>query len=184
MPPAESPSFSGLLGRGQPGALAGKSGRRRPGAGGSGSPGIIGIGNRGTALLRALLDLPGTSIVAVCDADPKYRQRGQDLVERPAAIDPRRSMTTAEFWISPTSMRSSWRCRATCTEPTYRDADPTAGTLHAESNCRLRPPDRRGREVPTWACMSVSAVEPAVAEAIEVDPAGRDLALIEAWARD
>ena len=30
--------------------------------------GVIGVGNRGTALLRAVLDLPGTPIVAVCVA--------------------------------------------------------------------------------------------------------------------
>ncbi len=58
--------------------------------------GVIGIGNRGTALLRALLELPGTPIVAVCDAEPKHRQRGQGIVEkargqRPDAYDdPRR----------------------------------------------------------------------------------------------
>jgi myo-inositol 2-dehydrogenase / D-chiro-inositol 1-dehydrogenase len=54
--------------------------------------GVIGVGNRGTALLRGLLELPGTSIVAVCDAEPKHRQRGQGIVEkarkhRPEAFD-------------------------------------------------------------------------------------------------
>jgi myo-inositol 2-dehydrogenase / D-chiro-inositol 1-dehydrogenase len=58
--------------------------------------GVIGIGNRGTALLRGVLELPGTSIVAVCDAEPKHRLRGQGIVEkasghRPEAYeDPRR----------------------------------------------------------------------------------------------
>jgi predicted dehydrogenase len=54
--------------------------------------GLIGIGNRGTALLRALLELSVAHIVAVCDADPKHRQRGQGIVEkarnhRPEAYD-------------------------------------------------------------------------------------------------
>jgi predicted dehydrogenase len=44
--------------------------------------GIIGVGNRGTALLRALLDLPGVRIVAVCDPEPKHRLRGQGIVEK------------------------------------------------------------------------------------------------------
>jgi myo-inositol 2-dehydrogenase/D-chiro-inositol 1-dehydrogenase len=44
--------------------------------------GVIGIGNRGTALLRALLELPGTAVVAVCDAEAKHRQRGQAIVEK------------------------------------------------------------------------------------------------------
>jgi predicted dehydrogenase len=44
--------------------------------------GIIGVGNRGTALLRAALELPLTLVVAVCDAEPKHRQRGQGIVEK------------------------------------------------------------------------------------------------------
>jgi predicted dehydrogenase len=58
--------------------------------------GCIGIGNRGTALLRAVIELPGTPVLAVCDPEPKHRQRGQGIVEkaqghRPEAFeDPRR----------------------------------------------------------------------------------------------
>ncbi|MBV8128972.1 MAG: Gfo/Idh/MocA family oxidoreductase [Planctomycetaceae bacterium] len=58
--------------------------------------GLIGIGNRGTALLRALLDLPAARVVGVCDPEPKHRLRGQGIVEkvqgwRPEAVeDPRR----------------------------------------------------------------------------------------------
>jgi predicted dehydrogenase len=58
--------------------------------------GVIGVGNRGTALLRGLLELPGTPIVAVCDVERKHRQRGQGIVEKarghkPEAFDdPRR----------------------------------------------------------------------------------------------
>jgi predicted dehydrogenase len=58
--------------------------------------GFIGIGNRGTALLRAAIELPGTPVVSVCDPEPKHRQRGQGIVEkaqghRPEAHeDPRR----------------------------------------------------------------------------------------------
>jgi len=57
--------------------------------------GVIGIGNRGTALLRALLDLPAAQVVGVCDPEPKHRMRGQGIVEkvqgrRPEAVeDPR-----------------------------------------------------------------------------------------------
>ncbi len=50
--------------------------------------GMIGIGNRGTALLRALLELPGTQIVSVCDADPKHRQRGQGIIEKARGVRP------------------------------------------------------------------------------------------------
>lgn len=64
--------------------------------------GIIGVGNRGTTLLRCLLDLPDTCIVAVCDPEPKHRLRGQGIVEktqgrRPDATeDPRRLLERAD----------------------------------------------------------------------------------------
>ena len=50
--------------------------------------GVIGVGNRGTALLRALLELPGTPVVAVCDFDPRHRQRGQGIVEKARGTKP------------------------------------------------------------------------------------------------
>jgi myo-inositol 2-dehydrogenase / D-chiro-inositol 1-dehydrogenase len=43
---------------------------------------VIGAGNRGTSLLRALLELPGAPILAVCDADAKHRLRAQGIVEK------------------------------------------------------------------------------------------------------
>jgi myo-inositol 2-dehydrogenase / D-chiro-inositol 1-dehydrogenase len=65
--------------------------------------GMIGIGTRGTALLRTLLELPGTPIIAVCDPEPKHRMRGQGIVEkarghRPEAFDdPRRLFQRADI---------------------------------------------------------------------------------------
>ena len=50
--------------------------------------GVIGVGNRGTALLRSVLELPGTPVVAVCDFDPKHRQRGQGIVEKARGTKP------------------------------------------------------------------------------------------------
>jgi len=58
--------------------------------------GLIGVGNRGTTLLRTLLELPETIIPVVCDPEPRHRARGQGIVEkargqRPEAVeDPRR----------------------------------------------------------------------------------------------
>lgn len=58
--------------------------------------GVIGIGNRGTTLLRSLLEQQGVTIAGVCDAEPRHRLRGQGIVEkasghRPLAYDdPRR----------------------------------------------------------------------------------------------
>jgi predicted dehydrogenase len=50
--------------------------------------GVIGIGNRGTALVRSLLELRGTSIVAVCDSEPKHRARGQGIIEKASGVRP------------------------------------------------------------------------------------------------
>jgi predicted dehydrogenase len=50
--------------------------------------GLIGIGNRGTALLRTVLELPGTPVLAVCDVDAKHRQRGQGIVEKARGARP------------------------------------------------------------------------------------------------
>ena len=44
--------------------------------------GVIGLGTRGTSLLRALLEMPGTQVVSVCDAEAKHRLRGQGIVEK------------------------------------------------------------------------------------------------------
>jgi myo-inositol 2-dehydrogenase/D-chiro-inositol 1-dehydrogenase len=44
--------------------------------------GVIGLGNRGTSLLRTLLELPGVEVVAVGDAEAKHRIRAQGIVEK------------------------------------------------------------------------------------------------------
>ncbi|MGO9463955.1 MAG: Gfo/Idh/MocA family protein [Isosphaeraceae bacterium] len=94
--------------------------------------GVIGIGNRGTALLRGLLELPGTPIVAVCDAEPKHRQRGQGIVEkarghRPAAFDDyRRILDRADVDAVTVALPCDLH------EPIYRDAIQSGKHLYAE----------------------------------------------------
>ncbi len=44
--------------------------------------GLVGVGNRGTALLNTLLSLPGVSVPAVCDIDPAAAARAQDAAEK------------------------------------------------------------------------------------------------------
>lgn len=44
--------------------------------------GIIGLGNRGTSLLRTALDLPGVDVVALCDSEAKHVLRGQGIAEK------------------------------------------------------------------------------------------------------
>src|SRR5215203_237277 len=44
--------------------------------------GVIGVGDRGTGLLRILAQLPGVDIPAVCDIVPARTKRAQDIVEK------------------------------------------------------------------------------------------------------
>jgi len=44
--------------------------------------GAIGLGTRGTSLLRAVLEWPAAQVVAVCDAEPRHRFRGLGIVEK------------------------------------------------------------------------------------------------------
>jgi predicted dehydrogenase len=44
--------------------------------------GLIGLGNRGTALLRAALDLPEAEVVAVADVEERPRRRAQGIAEK------------------------------------------------------------------------------------------------------
>jgi predicted dehydrogenase len=44
--------------------------------------GFVGVGNRGTALLRALLDLSSIEVAAVCDLDARHTLRAQGIVEK------------------------------------------------------------------------------------------------------
>ena len=82
--PDQPPAISWLLSRGGNRAVAGAL-AEAAGIDAEAHPvrlGVIGIGNRGTALLRSVLELPGTPIVAVCDADRKHRSRGEGIIEK------------------------------------------------------------------------------------------------------
>ncbi len=50
--------------------------------------GLIGVGNRGTALLRSVLELPGVEIVAVADPETKHRLRGSGIIEKAGKTRP------------------------------------------------------------------------------------------------
>ncbi|MBN1419470.1 MAG: Gfo/Idh/MocA family oxidoreductase [Planctomycetes bacterium] len=54
--------------------------------------GFIGVGGRGTTLLRNILNVPGVAVRAICDIDPGHLQQAQGIVAeagqaRPAAFD-------------------------------------------------------------------------------------------------
>ncbi len=66
-------------------------------ADGAGKPvrcGFVGVGARGTALLRAALQVEGVEVAAVCDTDADNRDRALDLVEKARGNKP----TPFEDW--------------------------------------------------------------------------------------
>ncbi|MFO0958504.1 MAG: Gfo/Idh/MocA family oxidoreductase [Isosphaeraceae bacterium] len=44
--------------------------------------GLIGLGNRGTTLLRTALEIPGVEVAAVHDAEPRHANRAQGIAEK------------------------------------------------------------------------------------------------------
>jgi predicted dehydrogenase len=52
---------------------------------GAGKPvrmGLVGVGNRGTGLVKILLDVPGVEIPAICDINEEHLQNAQAVVEK------------------------------------------------------------------------------------------------------
>ena len=52
------------------------------GAGKSVRMGLVGVGNRGTGLVKILLDVPGVEIPAICDINEEHLQNAQAIVEK------------------------------------------------------------------------------------------------------
>jgi myo-inositol 2-dehydrogenase/D-chiro-inositol 1-dehydrogenase len=50
--------------------------------------GVIGLGTRGTALLRALLEIENAEVVALCDTESKHRLRAAGIVEKAKGARP------------------------------------------------------------------------------------------------
>ena len=48
--------------------------------------GLIGLGTRGTALLRTLLEVEGVEIVALCDSESKHRVRASGIFEKAKGV--------------------------------------------------------------------------------------------------
>ncbi|MFN7998627.1 MAG: Gfo/Idh/MocA family oxidoreductase [Bryobacteraceae bacterium] len=44
--------------------------------------GIVGVGNRGTGLVKIFLEVPGVEIPAICDINEEHLERGRTLVEK------------------------------------------------------------------------------------------------------
>ena len=84
--------------------LAGAAGLA-PSFGGAGKPvriGLVGVGNRGTGLVKILLDVPGVEIPAICDINEEHLQMPRPSSKKPVASG-RKDMlaarkTTGAWW--------------------------------------------------------------------------------------
>jgi predicted dehydrogenase len=59
--------------------------------GGAGKPvriGIVGVGSRGTGLLKTLLNLPGVEVPAICDINEEHLRNAQAIVEQKSGVRP------------------------------------------------------------------------------------------------
>ena len=50
--------------------------------------GFVGVGNRGSTLLKAVVGVPGVQVVGICDTDANHRKRASRLVEGAGAAAP------------------------------------------------------------------------------------------------
>ena len=62
--------------------VAGATGSRATGADTPVRIGLVGVGNRGTGLVKILLDVPGVEMPAICDINEAHLQNVQAIVER------------------------------------------------------------------------------------------------------
>jgi len=65
--------------------------------------GLIGLGNRGTTLLRGFLPIPGVNVVAVCDPEQKHQNRAQGIAEKASGHRPE-ALATAEELLARTDV--------------------------------------------------------------------------------
>ncbi len=77
--------------------------------------GLIGLGTRGTTQLRTALELPGVTVTAICDTEPKHRLRGQGIVEKATGHRPETSTNPSDSWNGWMSTPSRSRYPATVT---------------------------------------------------------------------
>ena len=47
---------------------------------------VVGLGGRGTNLLRTLLEIEGVEVAVVCDTEPKHRTRAQGIIEKTRGV--------------------------------------------------------------------------------------------------
>lgn len=50
--------------------------------------GFVGVGGRGTALLRAVVKVPGVEVAGVCDTDPEARERARAIIQEAGGAKP------------------------------------------------------------------------------------------------
>jgi predicted dehydrogenase len=99
--------------------------------------GLIGLGTRGTSLLRACLELPGAQVVAVCDPAPRHRERAAGIVERAKGARPEAVESPAEVFDRPDVDAVAVALPCDLHAGVYRDALRAGKHLYAEKPLAL-----------------------------------------------
>jgi predicted dehydrogenase len=63
--------------------------------------GFVGLGNRGTSLLRTALEIPGVCVAAVADLEPRHRERAAGIARKAQRIQPAVFTLTEELLAQP-----------------------------------------------------------------------------------
>ena len=94
--------------------------------------GFVGVGSRGSALLKATLEVEGVEVVAICDTDAGNRDRAREIVEkvkseRPDPVDDWKKLLARK---DPTAVIAALPCDLHY--PMYRDALAAGKHLYGE----------------------------------------------------
>ena len=99
--------------------------------------GVIGLGTRGTSLVRTLLELPSAQVVAVADAEHRHRVRGQGIVEKARGARPDAYECAARVLERPDVDAVAVALPCDLHASTYRDAIRAGKHLYAEKPLAL-----------------------------------------------
>ncbi|QDV32483.1 Gfo/Idh/MocA family protein [Tautonia plasticadhaerens] len=118
--------------------------------------GLIGLGNRGTALLRAALDLPEAEIVAVADVEERHRRRACGIAEKARGRRPDEYADPSDLLVRedveavlvalPNVHHLSWNCLALASGKHLYAEKPLCLTLE-ECDLLIAEADRRPDQV-------------------------------------
>lgn len=99
--------------------------------------GLIGLGTRGTSLLRTFLELPSAEVPVVCDAEPRHRDRAAGIVEKARGSRPAICERPEQVLERPDIDAVAIALPCDLHFPVYRDAIRAGKHLYAEKPLAL-----------------------------------------------